>query len=144
MAQARREVARNPKTKHVEPKECYIIDRGNGAWSSIGPTGCAHWVAHQKKIQNGELWNRCLAGYSFKVFDIPEGRTLIRDVGKVQPGDIWINNAKNHTGLVQTVTAGSKPTDKPKIIIRHDSSGQDKVADNDWATHFHGQGHFYR
>jgi hypothetical protein len=32
----------------------------------------------------------------------------------------------------------------PSILIRHDSSGQGKVAENEFATYFHGKGRFFR
>jgi hypothetical protein len=32
----------------------------------------------------------------------------------------------------------------PTIVIRHDSSRQGRVAENEFANYFHGHGNFYR
>lgn len=37
-----------------------------------------------------------------------------------------------------------KKPEEPKITIRHDSSNQGKVADNEFATYFKGKGTFHR
>lgn len=130
--------------KHVEPKECFITYQGNGAWIPIYGTGCAHWVAHQKGIHSGSGMDKCLAGFTYRVKVLVQGKSQVTDIKKVAKDDIWVNDTSDHTGLVLSVSPGLKPTDNPKITIRHDSSAQGKVADNDWATFFHGKGKFYR
>jgi hypothetical protein len=128
----------------VQPKECFITYFGNGAWKPIDGTGCAHWVAHQKNIQSGSAMDKCLNGFTVRVKALIIGRTQVTDLKKVQVNDIWVNDTSDHTGMVLTIKLGAKPTDKPQITIRHDSSGQGRVADNDWGVFFHGKGKFYR
>lgn len=139
MAQARSIIDR-----HIEPKECFITYLGNGAWKPIGGTGCAHWVAHQKGIYSGSAMDKCLKGFTYRVKVLIQGKMPVTEIKKVQAGDIWVNETSDHTGLVLTIRPGIKPTDNPYITIRHDSSGQGRVAENDWATFFHGKGKFYR
>lgn len=57
--------------------------------------------------------------------------------------DIWASPSLDHTGLVIRVTP-AMAGGRPNITIRHDSSGQGRVAENDFATYFHGHGFFYR
>lgn len=137
-------IARSSIDKHVEPKECFITFLGNGAWKAIDGTGCAHWVAHQRDIHTGSGNDKCLRGFTYRVKVLVQGKVQVTDLKKVQTNDIWVSDTSDHTGLVLRVAPGAKPTDKPSITIRHDSSGQGKVADNDWATYFHSKGKFYR
>jgi hypothetical protein len=139
MAAARRNI-----DKHVVPKDCFITYFSNGAWKPIDGTGCAHWVSHQKGITNGSANDKCLDGYTCRVKVMIQGKLQVTDLKKVQVNDIWVNETSDHTGLVFTVKPAAKPGNDPTITIRHDSSGQGKVADNDWATFFHGKGRFYR
>jgi hypothetical protein len=64
------------------------------------------------------------------------------DISQVRVNDIWASPSLDHTGLVIRVTPASTGG-RPNITIRHDSSGQGRVAENDFATYFHGHGSFY-
>jgi hypothetical protein len=142
--------ARGQVDKHVEPKECFVWYESNDNWKPIHGTGCAHWVAHQLNIQQGALLDRCLAGFTYRVKRLIEGRKLIfspKDkkgkIGDVQLNDIYVTPAVDHMGLVFKIEPSADKGD-PKIFIRHDSSGQGKVAENEFAKYFHGKGLFYR
>jgi hypothetical protein len=142
---------------HVEPKDCFVTYEGGDRWYSFsrdGWTGCAHWVAHQKKIQVGY---RCLKGFCVRVTEMAaylrgtgQEITILEDV-KVQ--DVWVAQNEKHTGIVWRIDPEAdpqKPNMKKRIVIRHDSSGQHKVVENEleWlitkGKHGPGQGRFYR
>jgi hypothetical protein len=56
-----------------------------------------------------------------------------------------VNDKQDHCGIVRKVEP-SKDAAKdpnPKIEIEHCSSGQGKVATNDWAQYFKSAGKFY-
>lgn len=131
---------------HVEPKRCFVTYQGGDRWTAITGTGCAHWVAHQKNI-NDNSQEHCLEGCKVRVPDLVRTRVrLTSDLNQVQAGDIWTNSAQTHCGIVIGVKKNAtvqNPTAKPTITIQHDSSGQGKVATNDFAF-FGSQGGFYR
>jgi hypothetical protein len=130
--------------KHVDPKDCFVWYKdGKSSWQPIPGTGCAHWVAHQLGITSGSKGEKCMLGFSFKVPTVVGSKSKV-ELAKVKVNDIWASTTKKHTGLVLKVTADPKAPDKPKITIRHDSSGQGGVSDDDFATHFKGEGSFYR
>lgn len=138
------QAARKSVDKHVEPKDCFVWYRSNDDWAPISGTGCAHWVSHQTNVRKGSTMDRCLAGYTYRVKVTIDGKVAVTDINTVKVGDWWYNDAKSHIGIVSAVVKAAKTTDKPKITIKHDSSGQGKVAENDWATYFHGKGTFCR
>ena len=129
---------------HVEPKACFLwYEGGKNGWQPIGGTGCAHWVAHQRNIKKGSAGEQCMLGYPFRV------KTLIGSMSEVKLADVKVNDiyvtpSKDHTGLVIKLTPDPKAADKPKVTIRHDSSAQGKVGENEFATHFKGKGSFFR
>lgn len=125
--------------KHVEPKACFVIYKGSDTWDPISGTGCAHWVAHQRGISRGE---KCLDGKTLRVPDLTNGLTKIPRANVVI-NDIWANDAEDHCGLVIKVQpkAGSPPN---IITIRHDSSDQGGVKENDFDSHFKAKGTFNR
>ena len=132
--------------RHVEPKECFVSYTGGTlGWKSIPGTGCAHWVAHQLGITAPHI-NICALGYQFRVPDIISGaRKIDRQEEKVEINDIWANSNQNHCGLVsniEDVKTGEKVIQK--ITIKHCSSNQGMVAENDFNSHFNGDGNFYR
>jgi hypothetical protein len=135
--------ARRHVSQHVEPKDCFVWYVGRDSWQPIGGTGCAHWVAHQRGIQSGAAAERCLEGYTYRVKTLIQGLPPV-EVQNVQVNDIYVMPAMDHTGLVVNVVPNSVPGKPPLITIRHDSSNQGRVADNDFASYFHGQGTFYR
>ena len=72
-------------------------------------------------------------------------RTLIQGLAtvataNVQVKDIYVTPV-DHTGLVIAVAASPQPSQPPTITIRHDSSAQGAVSDNDFAAYFTGRGH---
>ena len=105
-------------------------------------TGCAHWLLHQLSRKSGG-GPTCLEGYPIRVTSVAVGRAAVV-VGHVRANDIYVTPTLDHTGLVVRVTPPAKPGGVPGITIRHDSSAQGKVAENDFATYFHGHGNFYR
>jgi len=129
--------------RHVEPKDCFVWYAGANNWQPIAGTGCAHWVAHQRGIRRGGTAERCLEGYTFRVRSLIQGLQPV-ELKNVQINDIYVMPAMDHTGLVVRVVPNPLPGQPPLITIRHDSSNQGRVADNDFASYFHGQGTFYR
>jgi hypothetical protein len=134
------DAAQKKVNKHVEPKECFIVFKGGDKWEPLPGTGCAHWVAHKKGIAKGSV--HCIAGCTLRVKDVVSGRQKVKEVKLVRVGDIWVQPDFKHCGLV-TKVVHVKDAD-PKILITHDSSGQGKVATNDFATRFKSEGDFYR
>lgn len=125
--------------KHVVPKDCFVVYTGGDNWAPIGGTGCAHWVAHQLGIDRG---NNCADGKTLRVPDLIDGLgTYTRENAAVN--DIWANDDESHCGLVVKVEAssGSAPN---RITIRHDSSAQGGVRDNDFDSYFKASGSFNR
>ena len=130
--------------RHVEPKACFVTTDNGRDYRPIIGTGCAHWVSHQLGIRRGTPGgSACDLGYAIRVPDVLTGRASVLPAD-VQAGDVWANDGRTHTGLVDSVTQAEKEGQKPKVVIRHCSSGQGGVATNDWATYFRGGGHFYR
>jgi hypothetical protein len=130
--------------KHVEPKECFIWYAKDDDWQPISGTGCAHWVAHQRQIRAGNSMDQCLAGYTYRVKTLIVGHHKVASLALVKINDIYVTPGEDHMGLVVKVTPGTTPGSQPTITIRHDSSHQGRVAENDFATYFKGKGSFYR
>lgn len=135
--------ARTRVSAHVEPKACFVwYEGGTRGWQPIPGTGCAHWLLHQlgRKTGGGPT---CMEGYPIRVSAVTVGRTLVA-VADVRVNDIYVSPTADHTGLVIRVTPPARPGGIPRITIRHDSSGQGRVSENEFATYFHGHGNFYR
>jgi hypothetical protein len=134
--------------KHVSPKECFVwyTDNKRG-WEPIPGTGCAHWVAHEKGWNSGkESSNGCKLKFLFRVKDIIKKSGSEVALADVKPGNVWVNAKETHCGIVRKVEPpkeGAKDS-RPTIEIEHCSSGQGKVAKNDWATYLKGEGKFYK
>ena len=137
------EAAVKKVNKHVEPKACFVWFEGKPGWQPIPGTGCAHWVAHQRNIKKGSKGEQCMLGFPFRVKTMIGGKSEVK-IADVKVNDIYVTPPKDHTGLVIKVTPNAKTPDTPTITIRHDSSKQGKVTENDFATHFKGKGTFYR
>lgn len=139
--------ARGRVDRHVEPKGCFVWYVGANNWQPITGTGCAHWVAHQLGIRGRTGQQACLEGCLYRVRDLVQ-RTTPVPLANVRINDIYVSPSEDHTGLVLRVTPAAprpgQPLGPPQITIRHDSSGQGRVADNDFAAYFHGQGTFRR
>lgn len=134
---------------HVTPRGCFVWYKNTReGWQPIEGTGCAHYVAHQKNIRNGTQSQKCVAGFTFRVQPSLTGLTQVTGgLGAVQVGDIWVNVARTHTGIVTALTpppAAAAPNTPPRIDITHASSGQHALSTNQFATYFHGAGDFFR
>ena len=108
------EAIRNVPTA-IEPKGCFVWRDGpdkNYPWRVIPGTGCAHWVAHQLNIKNGNA--RCFEGYSIRVRDVVSGRIEIDEIKNCKIGDIWTESDLSHTGIIRELGEG-------KVFIEHDS-----------------------
>jgi hypothetical protein len=136
------EAAAKNVDRHVSPKDCFVWYLGNDQWKAITGTGCAHYVAHEKNITNGHKIHQCLKGYTLKVSDLTIGFTQVTDTQKVQVGDIYVTPKQDHCGLVSNVI--NKKGHPFTITIKHASSRQGKVAENDFGTYFKGNGTFWR
>lgn len=136
--------ARGRVDRHVEPKDCFIWYVSNDNWQPITGTGCAHWVSHQRGVHAGGTGDCCLAGFTYRVPILVHSRTRVASISQVRVNDIWASPTLDHTGLVIRVGPPAHAGGAPVITIRHDSSRQGRVAENDFATYFHGHGSFYR
>ena len=133
--------ARTRVDRHVVPRDCFVWYASANNWQPIAGTGCAHWVAHERAIHRGTPGEQCMLGFPYRVRTLVHG---MRTVGtrEVALNDIYVTPTMDHTGLVIRVTP--RPGADPQITIRHDSSNQGRVADNEFATYFNGRGSFYR
>src|SRR5262249_3345395 len=137
--------------KHVSPKECFVwfMDNKRG-YEPIPGTGCAHWVAHEKGWNSGkESSNGCKKNYLIRVKEIVSKSGSEVAVKDVAVGNVWGNGKDGkdgHCGIVSKVTPPKDPAKDPNptIEIENCSSGQGKVAKNDWATYLKGVGKFYK
>jgi hypothetical protein len=134
--------------KHVSPKECFVwyIDNKRG-YEPIPGTGCAHCVAHEKGWNSGkEGSNGCKKNYLICVKDIVSKSGSEIAVKDVVVGNVWVNDKQDHCGIVSKVSPPKDPAKDPNptIEIENCSSGQGKVAKNDWAKYFKGGGKFYK
>jgi hypothetical protein len=129
--------------RHVEPKGCFVWYASASNWQPIAGTGCAHWVAHQRGIRRGGSNEQCLEGFTFRVRTLVQGMQPVA-VANVRVNDIYVTSSMDHTGLVLRVAPNPRAGQPPSITIRHDSSRQGRVSENEFGTYFHGQGAFYR
>jgi hypothetical protein len=85
--------------KHVSPKECFVwfMDNKRGYEPCPG-TGCAHWVAHEKRWNSGkEGSNGCKKNYLIRVKDIVSKSGSQVAVKDVVVGNVWVNELSNGT-----------------------------------------------
>jgi len=129
---------------HVQPKDCFIwYKNAKDKWQPIEGTGCAHFVAHELGIRGTGKTHCCLGGYICRVSTLVAVTRPVA-VEQLQLNDVYVNEDNDHSGLVVRLTPGAKPTDSPKITIKHASSKQEAVAEDDFATYFKGKGSFRR
>jgi len=129
--------------KHVEPKGCFVWFEGKNGWQPIPGTGCAHWVAHERNIKRGSAGEQCMLGFPLRVKTLIGGKSEV-ELADVKVNDVYVTPSRDHTGLVVKVTPDPKNPDTPKVVIRHDSSAQGKVSENEFASYFKGKGDFFR
>jgi hypothetical protein len=129
---------------HVQPKECFVWYAGANNWQPVTGTGCAHWVAHQLNIRNATGSEKCLKGFTYRVRSLILGKSVVA-LADVRINDIYVTPQVDHTGLVFKIIPANPQTNTPqRIFIRHDSSRQGGVFENEFGTYFHGRGTFYR
>jgi hypothetical protein len=134
--------------KHVSPKECFIwhMDNKRG-YEPIPGTGCAHFVAHKKGWSSGKPGsNGCNKKFLIRVSDVAKKSGSEVAPADVAVGNVWVSDRKDHCGLVSKVTPPKRGAKDPQpvIEIEHSSSGQGKVAKNDWSKYFKGKGKFHK
>jgi hypothetical protein len=135
--------ARTRVDRHVEPRDCFVwYEGGTRGWQPIPGTGCAHWLLHQLGRRSGG-GPTCLDGYPVRVSAVTVGRPRVA-IENVRVNDIYVTPSTDHTGLVLRVVHPTRPGEATRITIRHDSSAQGRVSDNDFATYFRSRGNFYR
>jgi len=143
--------ARGRVDRHVQPRDCFVWYQSNDNWQPITGTGCAHWVAHQKRLSKAPAADTCLAGCIYRVSALIGGLATV-SVELVQVGDLYVALAQDHVGLVSRIVAApatlgadaGTAAPQRQIFVQHDSSRQGGVFENEFATHFHGQGTFRR
>ncbi len=150
LADAKKQVA-----GYIEPRGCFVWYKDSSeGYIPIPGTPCAHYVAHQ--IGMTRLTKRdaaCDAGYLLRVQDLVTRLGDPIDAATVQPGDVWARlkhgrmtsggrEPSSHCGMVASVVREGNGA--PRITIKHCSSGQRLVAENDWARYFNSGGAFYR
>jgi hypothetical protein len=130
---------------HVEPKACFVWYAAANNWQPITGTGCAHWVAHQLGARStGGGAGTCLLGFTYRVRTLILGKRTVA-LADLRTNDIYVTPHVDHTGLVSRIIPANAATNTPqRIFIRHDSSAQGGVAENEFSTYFHGLGTFYR
>jgi hypothetical protein len=150
MAKLTKTAAQKAVPSYIEPSDCFIWYKNSKEGYMVIPgTPCAHYVAHQLELKSKRAC--CDEGYLIRVADVVAALTEIK-VEDVQVNDVWARQKgdsgaagkepTNHCGMVVKVErdpAGAIQS----ITIKHDSSGQKKLAENDWKTYFKGGGKFY-
>jgi hypothetical protein len=142
---------------HVTPPDCFVWYKNSAeGWTPIFGTGCAHYVSHQMGINFGTAADKCLAGFTYRVPVMLTGRTRVTGgLSAVRVGDIWVNTARSHTGIVSRIDppAAPAPVARPRpgapapvpiLWITNASSGQHRLATDRFDLHFGSQGDFFR
>lgn len=127
--------------RHVQPPSCFVTYLGGDRWRVITGTGCAHWVAHQKRLVSGGSGATCLLGNLVRVPDVITGKAKRSNLAKVKAGDIWVSPTLDHCGLVEKVAPDAKLG--VRITIKHCSSKRGGVFSDDFHSHFGAKGSFY-
>jgi hypothetical protein len=135
--------ARTPIDDGVKPKDCFIVYRGRDEWTPIIGTGCAHFVAHEKKMRGLGGFEQCLEGFLIRVVDLLPGLTELKALSEVKPGDIYVSPKRDHCGIVRTVIPGPG-RGRIRIMIEHASSRLRRVSTDDFTVYFRGKGSFFR
>jgi hypothetical protein len=107
-------------------------------------------------INFGTAADKCLAGFTYRVPVMLTGRTRVTGgLSAVRVGDIWVNTARSHTGIVSRIDppAAPAPVARPRpgapapvpiLWITNASSGQHRLATDRFDLHFGSQGDFFR
>jgi len=126
---------------HVKPKNCFIVYRGGDSWARILGTGCAHFVAHEKNLRAPSGVEGCMEGFLIRVPDLLPGRTEIRELSAVEPGDSYVTPDRKHCGVVRTNIPGSG-RGRRRIMIERASSAHHGVLTGTSLSIFVGRGAF--
>jgi hypothetical protein len=85
----------------------------------------------------------CLEGFLIRVPDLLPGRTEIKELGDVEPGDIYVNPDRDHCGIVRFNIPGPG-RGRRRIMIEHASSDHHAVLTSYFTVYFRGKGSFFR
>ncbi|HUQ83156.1 MAG TPA: hypothetical protein VM076_18535 [Gemmatimonadaceae bacterium] len=139
---------------YVEPRKCFVtLTSSKVGFDRIDGTPCAHYVSHHIALKGRSGNFTCNEKFLVRVTDLIARLGSPIEPSEVQVGDVWAvhehgnkrrgTEPSSHCGVVFSVDRDAA-AGTSKIMIRHCSSGQAKVATNDWVTHFHSSGAFYR
>ena len=134
---------RNRVGRHVEPKDCFIWYVSNDNWQPITGTGCAHWVSHQMNIHAGTESDCCFSGFTYRVPFHSRADARAEYLPRAGERHLVVTDTGSH-GPCHSRYSRVPGRWTPHDHYWHDSSGQGRVAENDFATYFHGGGSFYR
>ena len=155
MAKKTKQAAQKEVPSYIQPATCFIVYMNNASgWEPLTGTPCAHYVSHILGIKASHALGGygCDDGYELRVRALLAQLSEIGTVS-VAVNDVWgrlkgdTNASKksseptDHCGIVYSVEDLADGT--RSISIRHNSSGQKKVAENDW-SYFGNGGKFYR
>lgn len=156
MAKKSQAAAQRDVPSYIVPSHCFVVFMNNAAgWAPLTGTPCAHYVSHILGIKASRAVGGygCNDGYELRVKALLAQLSEV-DVSQVAVTDVWgrlkgdknVNNPgkaepTDHCGIVYLVE--DLPDGTRRIGIRHNSSGQRTVAENDW-SHFGKGGKFYR
>ncbi|MFN8651009.1 MAG: hypothetical protein U0133_03795 [Gemmatimonadales bacterium] len=142
---------------YIQPRECFVVHTGNQwGWQAYSyhkaNTPCAHYVSHilEMTARSGTV---CQKGYLLRVRDVVERLGDPIEPGEAVAGDVWARikgvrtsgggrEPTSHCGMVSRVATADDGT--TAITIKHCSSGQRLLAENDWDGYFKRSGFFYR
>lgn len=155
MAKKTKEAAQEEVPSYIQPATCFIKYMNNArGWEQIIGTPCAHYVSHILGVKA----SHALGGYGCDEGNELRVRALLAQLSEIDAASVAVNDV---WGRLKGDTNASKKTTEPtdhcgivysvedladgtrKIGIRHNSSGQRKVAENDW-SYFGNGGKFYR
>jgi hypothetical protein len=117
--------------EYINPRKCFITLKNTAeGYMSLGPHGCAHYVAHQKEIKISEeiSSNRCYENYAIQVKQVIVGQPKRDHIDQVRVGDIWAK--KDHCGIVSSVKGGNPPT----IYITHCSGALQEFTTTEYGS----------
>lgn len=155
MVKKTKQAAQNEVPSYIQPSACFVVYMNNATgWAPLTGTPCAHYVSHILGVRSSHAAGGygCSDGYELRVRALLAQLSEI-DAASVAVNDVWgrlkgdTNASKktteptDHCGIVYSVEDLADGT--RSISIRHNSSGQKKVAENDW-SYFGNGGKFYR
>jgi hypothetical protein len=150
MAKVTKTQAQAAVPSYIEPSDCFVWHKNSKEGYMVIPgTPCAHYVSHQLELTSKRA--SCDKGYLIRVADVISALKEI-ELEDVQVNDVWAREKgeagaggtepTNHCGMVSKVERDAAGN-VTKVTIKHNSSSQKALAENDWKTHFKGGGKFY-